>query len=167
MLTCRLLDHLDNVLLPALSSGCEKLGLWKYKNCRNYSSKFLKHILNLKSCTKSFIVYGENKRFPFSFNIYFRMVSYLAKLFSDSENKSVHIFYKHLLALYNYEFFKNPLIDGMHSIFDNCRFSKIWIEEFVNVQLINYTSSQDSKTSLCRNDLFTLEILPKIVYIKV
>lgn len=126
--------------------------IWGYEHIHIMETihlKFFKPVLNRKSCTKSFMVYGENKRFPFSFNICFRMVSYWAKLFSDPKNKSVHILYKYLLALYNYGFFKNPLIDGMHSISDNFRFSKIWIEQCVNVNLINNTFKQRLKTPFC------------------
>lgn len=81
--------------------------------------KIVKHVLNLKSCTPSYTVYGETGRFPLSVNIYSRVALYLAKFFFGQENKIVHILYKYLLKLYKIEIFKKPWID---SIFDNCGF---------------------------------------------
>lgn len=66
------------------------------------------------------MVYGENGRFLSYVDIFLRMVSYRAKLFSGQEKKTVYILYKYLLTQYNNEIFKNPLIDCMHFIFDNC-----------------------------------------------
>lgn len=62
------------------------------------------------------MVYGETGRFPLSVNIYTRMVSYWAKLFTGPENKIVHILYKYLLNQCNNDFSKNPWIDCIHSI---------------------------------------------------
>ena len=59
------LDLFDKVVLPVLLYSCEK---WGYENIdviERVHVRFLKHILNLKSSTCSFMVYGETGRFPY------------------------------------------------------------------------------------------------------
>ena len=56
-------DLFDKVLLPVLIYGCE---VWGYENLQvveRIHLKFLNHILQLKSSTPSFMVYGETCRF--------------------------------------------------------------------------------------------------------
>lgn len=140
------LDLFDKVVMPVLLYGCEVWGFENIETIERIHLKFLKHILNLKSCTPSYMVYGETGRFPLSVNIYTRMVSYWAKLFTGPENKIVHILYKYLLNQYNNDFSKNPWIDCIHSIFDNCGFSNIWNEQcIVNVDWITNAVKQRLK----------------------
>lgn len=49
----------------------------------------LKHVLNFKKLFSSYMVYGKTGRFPLFVNIYTRMVSYWAKLFSGPKNKTL------------------------------------------------------------------------------
>lgn len=140
------LDLFDKVVMPVLLYGCEVWGFENIETIERIHLKFLKHILNLKSCTPSYMVYGETGRFPLSVNIYTRMVSYWAKLFTGPENKIVHILYKYLLNQYNNDFSKNPWIDCIHSIFNKCGFSNIWNEQCtVNVNWITNAVKQRLK----------------------
>ena len=111
------LDLFDKVVMPVLLYGCEVWGFENIEIIERIHLKFLKHILNFKRCTPSCMVYGETGRFPLSVNIYTRMVSYWAKLFTGPENKIVHILYKYLLSQCNNDFSKNPWIDCIHFFF--------------------------------------------------
>lgn len=77
--------------------GCEVWGFENIEIIECIYLKFLKYILNLKSCILLYMVYGEIGRFLLFVNIYIRMVLYWVKLFIGLENKIVYIFYKYLL----------------------------------------------------------------------
>ena len=80
--------------------------------------KFLKHILQLKSSTPSFMVYGNTGCFLIYVNVYSRMISYWAKLSSDCDNKIVNvlIIYKFLFIQYLNDTVnvKNPWFKFIH-----------------------------------------------------
>lgn len=67
--------------MPLLLFACE---VWGYENIdfiKRAQIKYLKHILNLKSCTPSYMLYGETKRFPLY--IFTRMVLFWANIIND------------------------------------------------------------------------------------
>lgn len=81
------LDLFDKVVLPVLLYSCE---IWGYENIdviERVHLRFLKHILNLKSSTPSFMVYGETGRFPSYITIYTRMIGFGAKMMLCQEKK--------------------------------------------------------------------------------
>ena len=49
--------------------------------------KFCKHILNLKSWTPNFMVYGELGRYPLIINVKVRMISFFGKLLNFQNSK--------------------------------------------------------------------------------
>lgn len=55
--------------------------------------KYLKQVLNLISCTLSYIVYGETRQFPLYVTIYTRMILIWAHIINTSENKLSKIAY--------------------------------------------------------------------------
>lgn len=55
--------------------------------------KYLKHVLNLISCTLNYIVYGETRHFSLYVTIYTRMFLFLANIINTSENKLSKIAY--------------------------------------------------------------------------
>ena len=70
------LDLFDKVVVPVLLYGSE---VWGYENLdviERTHLKFLKHVLNLKTSTPSYMVYGETGRFPLYISVYCRMISY-------------------------------------------------------------------------------------------
>lgn len=55
--------------------------------------KYLKHVLNLISCTLNYIVCGETRHFSLYVTIYTRMFLFLANIINTSENKLSKIAY--------------------------------------------------------------------------
>lgn len=55
--------------------------------------KYLKQVLNLISCTLSYIVYGETRQFPLYVTIYTRMILFWAHIINTSENMLSKIAY--------------------------------------------------------------------------
>lgn len=55
--------------------------------------KYLKHVLNLISCTSNYIVCGETRHFSLYVTIYTRMFLFLANIINTSENKLSKIAY--------------------------------------------------------------------------
>ena len=70
--------------------------------------KFLKHILQWKSSTPSFMVYCETGCFPVHVNVYSRMISNWAKLSTGCDKKIVNVLYQFLYIQYLNDTVKNP-----------------------------------------------------------
>ena len=125
-LDCKL-DMFDKAIKPILLYGCE---VWGYCNTRFIEKlhlKFCKHILNLKSSTPNFMVYGELGRYPLIINVKVRMISFWGKLlnFQNSILSS-----KLLYVLRNY---KNPWCQFVQSILNECGLSSVWQENSINI----------------------------------
>jgi hypothetical protein len=89
------LDLFDKVVATVLLYGCE---IWEFKNLyiiERVHLKFLKYIFNLKSSTKSYMVYGETGRYPLYVTVYTRMISYWGRLFLNPNNKIVCSLYRY------------------------------------------------------------------------
>ncbi|XP_053379986.1 uncharacterized protein LOC128548636 [Mercenaria mercenaria] len=74
------IELFSKTVKPILLYGCE---IWGYGNIdviERVQLKFLKHILNLKSCTSNCMIYGETGVQPLSIDIKTRIVSFWAKL---------------------------------------------------------------------------------------
>ena len=78
-LECQL-DLFDKVVVPVLLYGSEVWGFEKLDLIERLHLKFLKYVLNLKSSTPDYMVYGETGRFPLYISIHCRMISHWAKL---------------------------------------------------------------------------------------
>lgn len=151
-------DLFDKVVLPVLIYGCE---VWGYENLQvveRIHLKFLKHILQLKSSTPSFMVYGETGRFPIYVNVYSRMISYWAKLSTGCDNKIVNVLYKFLYTQYNNDTVKNPWFECIHRVLNICGFSNIWHQQkHVNEKWIKNAVAQRLKDQFIQtwsNDMF-------------
>ena len=95
-LECQL-DLFDKVVVPVLLYGSEVWGFENLDLIERLHLKFLKYVLNLKSSTPAYMVYGETGRFPLYISIYCRMISHWAKLLSGPSSKIVCTLYKFML----------------------------------------------------------------------
>lgn len=101
-------DLFDRIVVPVLLYACE---VWGYENIEiieRVHLKYLKHILNLKSCTPSYMVYGETGRFPLHITIFTRMISFWANIINSSENKLSKIIYMYVRILFDKGQILNP-----------------------------------------------------------
>ena len=94
-LDCQL-DLFDKIAVPVVLYGCEIWGFESLHIIERIHLKFLKYILNLKSSTPTYMVYGETGRFPLYVTLYTKIICYWRKLLLSQESKIVFISYKYL-----------------------------------------------------------------------
>ena len=70
------LDLFDKMIKPILLYGLEVWGFGKNEVLERVHLKFCKILLNLKSCTPNYMVYGELGRYPIDIDIKVRTISY-------------------------------------------------------------------------------------------
>jgi hypothetical protein len=135
------LDLFDKVVVPVLLYACE---VWGYENIdiiERVHLRFIKHILNLKSSTPSFMVYGETGRYPLYVTVYTRMASFWAKLLCSDENKICKTIYLYLYKQYKKGLNRNPWFSCMNNIFESCGLSYIWNEQNTTIFPSKWVSS--------------------------
>ena len=124
-LECQL-DLFDKVVVPVLLYGSEVWGFEKLDLIERLHLKFLKYVLNLKSSTPDYMVYGETGRFPLYISIHCRMISHWAKLLSGPSSKIVCTLYKFMFKLYCDGDVRNPWMCCIEKILNTCGLSYIW-----------------------------------------
>ena len=70
------IELFDKTIKPILLYGCELYGRESVQTLERIQLKFLKYILNLKTSTPSFMVYGETGATPLSIDINCRLISF-------------------------------------------------------------------------------------------
>ena len=96
--------------------------------------KFLKFILNMKSSTPYFMVYGETGFFPINIDIQCRVIAYWDKLISSDVFKLSGLMYKMIYSLNKYSYIRNTRfrwIRNVKHILDNCGMSGIGNEKWL------------------------------------
>ena len=94
--------------------------------------KFLKYILNLKTSTPNYIVYGETGCYPIHVDIHTRMISYWAKLvLPENFNTLSSQIYLSARSVYNFSNITNrsmyfKWVHSIKNLLDNAGFSGIW-----------------------------------------
>jgi hypothetical protein len=86
------LDVFDKMIKPILLYGCKVWGFGKNEVLERVHLKFCKILLNLKSSTPTYMVYGELGRYPIDIDIKVRTISYLARLLSGKQAKFSNVF---------------------------------------------------------------------------
>jgi hypothetical protein len=135
------LDLCDTVAVPVLLYACE---IWGYENIdivERVQLRFIKHILNFKSSTPSFMVYGETGSYPLYVTVYTRMASFWAKLLCSHENKICKTIYLYLYKQYEKGLNRNPWFSCMNNIFESCGLSYIWNEQNTTIFPSKWVSS--------------------------
>ena len=70
------IELFNKLVKPILLYGCEVWGFGNLEIIKRVQLKFLKYILNLKTSTPNYIVYGETGCYPIHVDIHTRMISY-------------------------------------------------------------------------------------------
>ena len=74
------LDLFDKIIIPMLTYGSE---IWGYENIdilEKVHVKFCKLLLNLKTSTPNFMLYGELGRYPLNITVKLKILSFWSKL---------------------------------------------------------------------------------------
>ena len=74
------------MVTPILLYGCEIWGFENLDSIEKIHLKFCKIILNLKTSTPNFMIYGELCRHPLSVIVKMRMMKYWVKLLNGKNN---------------------------------------------------------------------------------
>ena len=72
------IELFDKLVKPILLYGSEVWGFGIFDVLERTVLKFLKFILNMKSSTPNFMVYGQTGFFPINIDIHCRVIAYLA-----------------------------------------------------------------------------------------
>ena len=123
------IELFDKLVKPILLYGSEVWGFGTLDVLERTKLKILKFILNMKSSTPDFMVYGETGFFPININIQCRVIAYWAKLISSDVFKLSGIMYKVIYCLSKYLNIRNTRfcwIRNVKHILDNCGMSGIW-----------------------------------------
>ena len=82
-----LLSLFDKMVKPILLYGCEIWGFGKNDVLEKVHLKFCKMILNLKTSTPNYMIYGELGRYPVEIDIKIRIIFFWQKLFVENNPK--------------------------------------------------------------------------------
>ena len=101
------IELFDKLVKPILLYGSEVWSFGTLDVLERTVLKFVKFILNMKSSTPNFMVYGETRFFPINIDIQCRVIAYWAKLKSSDVFKLSGIMYKVVYSLSNYSNIRN------------------------------------------------------------
>ena len=148
------IDLFNKCIRPILLYGCEIWGYGNVEILEQVQLRFLKYVLNLKTTTPNYIVYGETGVLPLKIEINYRIISYWTKLVSDDNNKLCSQLYfiakSHIDNTRNTSKFgwieKVRLIlnsNGFSGIWNTHQFpSRIWLAKAVKQKLIDLFLNQ-------------------------
>ena len=133
--------------------------IWGMGNCdiiERIQLKFLKHILNLKKSTSSFMIYGELGITPISVDIKARAISFWSKLIShhDQPTRLSYQMYSTLYHMHRTKNCKSPYLDNIQNILNSCGFSGIWQTQAthaINSRWISLAIKQKLKDQYLQN----------------
>ena len=126
------LDLFDKMIKPILLYGCEVWGFGKNEALERVHLKFCKILLNLKSSTPNYMVYGELGRYPIDIDIKVRTISYWARLLSGKQAKFSNVFYRLSRNLNENGDTNLNWVYFIRTILNECGFTYIWETENVN-----------------------------------
>jgi hypothetical protein len=89
-----LLDIFDKMIKPILLYGCKVWGFSNNDILEKIHLKFCKNLLNLKTSTPSYMVYGKLGRYPIYIDIKIRTLCWWARLIVGKQTKYSNIWYK-------------------------------------------------------------------------
>ena len=126
------IELFNKLVKPILLYGCEVWGFGNLEIIERVQLKFLKYILNLKTSTPNYIVYGETGCYPIHVDIHTRMISYWAKLvLPENFNTLSSQIYLSARSVYNFSNITNrsmyfKWVHSIKNLLDNAGFSGIW-----------------------------------------
>ena len=117
----------DTLVLPVLLYGCEIWGSENIDLCEKLHLKFCRYVLNVKSSTPSYMIYGELGRFPVMSSLYSKMIGFWANLVCGNSNKISFKLYQ-IVRGYLPE---NAWLNKIETILQDVGLSNIWQSESV------------------------------------
>ena len=137
------LELFDRLVKPIMLYGCEVWGFGNNDMLEKIHLKFCKILLNLKSSTPNYMVYGELGRFPIDIDIKLRSISFWARLITGKQAKYSNVLYRlchHLHAHHNLSF---KCIQFVKKIFNDCGYNYIWdTQNFINIDWLKTVIKQ-------------------------
>ena len=112
---------------PILLYGCEVWGFEDLKSIERIHLKFCKRILNVRTSTPSFMIYGELGRYPLDIRVKLRMLSYWSKLVNSS--KLGNSLYQLMLKVRNQNHYNFRWINFIESVLNNTGLGHIFINQ--------------------------------------
>ena len=88
------LDLFDKIIIPMLTYGSE---IWGYENIdilEKVHVQFCKLLLNLKTSTPNFMLYGELGRYPLNITVKLNILSFWSKLIDGKQSKLSSLIYR-------------------------------------------------------------------------
>ena len=120
------IDLFDKMVKPILLFGCELWGFGNIQIIERVQLKFLKHILNLKKSTPSFMVYGEVGVLPLSVEINSRVINYWAKLHFDPKNNIAAGLYRAVRSLNEQGRLQSKWLTNVKNLVNQNGYGNIW-----------------------------------------
>ena len=121
------LDLFDKMVKPILLYGSEVWGFSNNDIIERVHLKFCKLLLNLKSSTPNYMVYGELGRHPLEIDIKIKIISFWSKLAKQTKYSSIVYILLRCMYIENNACFN--WMSKVKTIFDECGFTYIWETE--------------------------------------
>ena len=127
----------DSLVSPILLYSCE---IWGYENTKIIETiqlHFCKKILNVRSSTPNYMVYGELGRFPMEVEINLRLILFWHKLITG-KNKLSGIVYSLMLQLQLSNRTELKWLSHIKTVLENTGFSNLWMHQYTCTFNRNY-----------------------------
>ena len=121
-----LLSLFDKMIKPILLYGCEIWGFGNNDVLEIVHLKFCKMILNFKTSTPNYMIYGELGRYPVEIDIKIIIISFWAKITCGKQSKISCIMHSLSHHLYSQQNFAIKWITFLKKILNETDFSNIW-----------------------------------------
>ena len=128
------LELFDKMIKPILLYGSEIWGFGKNDILERIQLKFYKILLNLKSSTPNYMVYGETGRMPIDIDIKIRCICFWYKLVCGKQSKISSVVYRLSKKLYDRGNTSIKLLHFIKSILDDCGCSFLWNTDMLPAQ---------------------------------
>ena len=138
-----LLSLFDKMVKPILLYGFEIWGFGNNDVLEKVHLKFCKMILNLKTSTPNYMIYGELCRYPVEIDIKIRIISFWAKIICGKQSKISCIMYSLSHHLYSPQNFDIKWIKFLEKILNETGFSNIWqTQTFKSIEWLKQSIKQ-------------------------
>ena len=121
----------NQLVLPILLYGSEIWGAENLEHVEVFYRKFIRKILRVYRFTPNAMLYGETGTSKLEVTVYYNMINFWCRLFTNSHNKLSFIMYKLLLQMHEDDSstFTSLWILKIKSILNNCGMSYVWLNQ--------------------------------------
>ena len=150
------IDLFDKMVKPILLYCSE---IWGMGNCdiiERIQLRFIKHIVNLKKSTPSYMIYGELGITPLKVDIQSRAISFWSKVLAHhgQPTRLTYQMYTLLHNLHKSKKCKSQYLENIQTILNSCGFSGIWQTQTTrtaNVRWLSMEIKQKLKDQFLQN----------------